>query len=500
MNIALSCRGISKHFGRVEVLHDISFDLGKGKIIGLIGENGAGKSTLMNIIGGGLSPRSGSITLSQSPYAPESPQDSIKAGIAFIHQELNLFSNLSIAENFFISFFPVKSKLIDRRKMYEPASRFLKIVGLNHKPDVPVEELTPAEKQMVEIAKALAGDPRIIIFDEPTTSLTEHEIQHLFWLITTLKKKDISMFFISHNLDHVKQIADDIIILRDGKQIRWDTNESVSIANMVFDRVGRDLDQFFPDRNIVPLPEIILRVSGMTYPGILRNILFHLKKQEVLGFYGLIGSGRTEMVRMIYGLDRPQEGSIEWKGKIMHDPNPICWIRENVAFLTEDRREEGLLLGASVRENVQLVGMPEFSRSLLRWIDRKSLTLQSRKKTADVSVKYQDFNNQPVSTLSGGNQQKVVLAKWLVQNPELLIMDEPTRGIDIGAKHDIYELINTLVSRGTSVILISSDLEELLGMCDRVLVMNQGAITSQFEKSEFNQTDILKAALHTHTS
>ena len=498
----LEVKNITKSFGGNKVLKGINFSLQEGRTIGLVGENGAGKSTLMNILGGIIPASDGQLNLNGEVFSPQSPNESLDAGIAFIHQELNLFPNLSILENLFLNNFPRKKiagiSFINKKEAIGKALALLQQVGLDERPQTLVENLSPAQKQLLEIAKALANSPRIIIFDEPTTSLTRHETGKLFELIGRLKSRMIAMVYISHNLEDVIQLADDIVVLRDGNLVNSYTKENgYRLDKIVNDMVGRDMEQFFPLRKSTPRDDTLLQINQLTAPGIARDISFSVKKQEVVGFYGLVGAGRSEVARLIYGLEAFETGEISWKGKTVANPSPAKWIKERVAFLTEDRREEGLLLGQNLEKNIGLAALPQLTFSPVRIINRHHLRSAAREKADATKTKYQSLTGQLVSTLSGGNQQKVVLSKWLLTDPELLIMDEPTKGIDIGAKHEIYGLINRLVESGAGIMLISSEIEELLGLCDRIMVMNQGRISAEFNKGQFNRSDILEAALHT---
>ncbi len=489
---------IHKTFGEVAVLKGVGFQVGEGNVLGLVGENGAGKSTLMNIVGGIFSASSGEMAINGRRYIPGSPNDALKEGIAFIHQELNLFPNLTVAENLFITNFPKKKILgfsfVDKMKARKKTSELLALVGLTISPNKKVEELTAAQRQMVEIAKALSTSPKIIIFDEPTTSLTRHEAQKLFNLINALKSKGMTMILISHNLDDVMLLSDQIAVLRDGEMVHHDKKTYYTIPSLVKYMVGRNMDQYFPKRKVTPLEETCLKVSGLG-AGFIRNIDFSIKKQEVVGFYGLVGAGRSEMARIIYGLDPKEVGTIAWNGKKIRTPSPVNWIKKGVAFLTENRQEEGLMAQQTIAKNIQLAALPRHTM-FTEIIDHKSISRKSKVQADATKIKYADFTEQLVATLSGGNQQKVVLAKWLMISPQLFILDEPTKGIDIGAKHEIYKLINQLVESGSSILLISSEIEELLGLCDRILVLSEGKITEEFKKTEFDRSAILEAALH----
>ena len=497
----LEIKHVRKAFGEVSVLKDVSLTLEKGQVMGLIGENGAGKSTLMNIVSGQFSPTSGELFLEENPYAPATPKAAIGAGIAFIHQELNLFPNLSVSENLFVHDFPKKKvagiSFIDRKKCRELTAGYLSEVGLSLDPDTLVERLTTAQRQMVEIAKALISKPKLIIFDEPTTSLTAHETQKLFELIERLKQGGTAMIYISHNLEDVCHLADKIAVMRDGQLVKTTQRaEGFDARRLIRDMVGRDIGQLFSQREGAVTAEEVFRVEKLSAGKKVKDVSFYIKKGETLGLYGLVGAGRSETARLIFGLDRPDAGEFFWHGQRLKSPSPTKWIREGVGFLTEDRREEGLLLPQGIQQNIRLTSLGHFATGALGTLDFKKAERQAGELAKATRLKYNSLSDQPVSTLSGGNQQKVVLAKWLLTNPQLLIMDEPTKGIDIGAKHEIYVLINDLVARGASVLLISSEVEELIGLCDRIVVLSEGKTKGEFSKAQFDRDDLLAAALH----
>lgn len=486
------------------MLNSISLSVDGGKLLGLVGENGAGKSTLMNILGGIFPPTAGSMQLHGRTYQPSNPQEAMQAGIAFIHQELNLFPNLSIEENLHLTYFPARKLLIpwiDRKQTQQNARALLQRVGLKLDPQTLVEDLTPAQKQLLEIAKALSTDPRLIIFDEPSTSLTRHEVQVLFRLIEELKADGLAIIFISHNLEDVLQLSDEITVLRDGELVGYHkSRKDFTLSAIIQQMVGRDMEQYFPEKQPCYREQALLEVQQMQVAGLLNDISFQLRQQEILGFYGLVGAGRSEMARCLYGLDPMDQGSIFWKAQPVKNLHPHDWIARKVAFLTEDRRDEGLLLSESIEKNIGLAALPSFSHGPLSLVNRHEVSTRAHEEASATHTRYQDLNQQAVGTLSGGNQQKVVLGKWLLIQPELLIMDEPTKGIDIGAKHEIYKLMHKLVKGGASILLISSEIEELLGLCDRILVMKQGRVSAEFAHENFSREAILEAALHNETS
>ncbi len=492
----LEIEGVEKSFFGVNVLHDVSFTVQEGHILGLIGENGAGKSTLMNILGGVLQSDAGHIKLMGKEYAPKNPREATKSGIAQIHQELNLFTNLSAAENIFIHGFPRLSTLplIDKRFVKTRTRQLLEEVELHISPDTRVERLSPGERQLVEIAKALNADARIIIFDEPTTSLTTRETERLFGLIERLRDQGKSIIYISHILGDVRRLSDEMVVLRDGAVVGNGTKDQFTIDQMITLMVGRSLEQLYPPRHTTPVTEKALEVRGLSLAGIVEDINFTLYKGEVLGVFGLMGSGRTELARILFGLDAFERGSVLIDGVQQHHFSPHESIKRGLAFVTENRREEGLLMDMSIAENMALVALPGFARSGLQLVDRTKMLAEVRRIGSALQVKSNAFEHQPVKSLSGGNQQKVVVGKWLIAQPKVFIMDEPTRGVDIGAKYEVYSIINDLAAQQTGVLFISSEIEELIGICDRILVMSNGEIQACFERNEFDRENILRAA------
>ena len=494
---------ITKSFFGVLVLKGVSFTLGAGRVLGLVGENGAGKSTLMNALGGVLPPDSGAMFLGGRPYAPRSTRDAARHGVAFIHQELNLFANLSIAENMHVPAFPLRKvgpvpvPVVDRAAMRRTTAALLEAVDLRRRPDTPVEELSPGERQLVEIAKALKADARLVILDEPTTSLTTHEADRLFGLMGRLKSRGVSMVYISHRLQDVLRLCDDAVVLRDGQVVGEGVRESFTLEKMISLMVGRTIEQLFPPRSGKPWDEPVLEVAGLTRAGVVEDATFTLRKGEVLGLSGLMGSGRTELARMVFGLDSYDRGRIVLDGRPLH-PSPRHSIWRGVAFLTEDRRAEGLLMDASVSDNASLVHLPSFAAPLVKWVRARRVAREVDRVSAGVRLAGAATREQPVKTLSGGNQQKVVLGKWLLGGPAnaplVFILDEPTRGVDVGAKHELYKIINGLADAGTGVLLISSELEELLGLCNRILVMSGGRLRGEFAAGAFDRERILAAA------
>jgi len=492
----LACEGIEKRFFGVRVLRDVSFALHARRVLGLVGENGAGKSTLMNILGGVLPADAGRMRLNGDPYQPKGPADATEHGIAFIHQELNLFTNLSIAENIFLTDFPRvgRAPLIRRRRLRAATRALLDAVDLDLSPDTLVEALSPGERQMVEIAKALSVRARILILDEPTTSLTARETERLFAILARLRAQGLAMIYISHILGDVLRLCDDVLVLRDGAVVGRGPRDAFSLERLITLMVGRTIDQLYPPRAAAPLPEPLLEVEGVTEPGIVRDVSFTLHRGEVLGVAGLMGSGRTELARILFGLDPMACGRIAVRGADVSRLGPRQRIRRGMAFLTERRLEEGLLLDASIADNVALVALPHFARPA-GWVRRARLQAAVAGVADSVRLDAHALERRAAKTLSGGNQQKVVLAKWLLEQPAVFLLDEPTRGIDIGAKHEVYRLINDLTARGAGVLFISSEIEELIGLCDRILVMNGGQIAGDVPRAAFDKEALLRAAL-----
>jgi ribose transport system ATP-binding protein len=493
----LQFQGISRSFSGVPVLRDVSFVLASGHTLGLVGENGAGKSTLMNILAGNLPPGGGGIRFEGRPFAPRTPADAARHGIAFIHQELNLFANLSVAENIFLTAFPTAAGLpwINRSTLHARARELLAQVGLDLPPETPLERLSAGERQLVEIAKALGLDARLLILDEPTTSLSAREAEQLFALLGRLRNRGISMIYISHALGDVLRLCDDIVVLRDGEVVGTGPRAEFTFERMISLMVGRSLQQLFPRRAGQPGPEVVLEARQVTQAGMVRDVSFVLHRGEVLGLSGLMGAGRSELARILFGLDRCERGEIRLHGTSLPPGSTRQRIQRGLAFLTEDRREEGLCMEATIADNLALVALRQHASPRLGLLNLPSLRAAVGRIRAAVRLSGAARDAQPVRTLSGGNQQKVVLGKWLLAEPDVLILDEPTRGIDVGAKIEVYHLINELADRGAGVLFISSELEELTNLCDRILVISQGELRDEMEREEFDRERILRAAL-----
>ena len=493
----LECKQVGKAFFGTPVLRDVCFSLPSGSVLGVVGENGAGKSTLMNILGGILPADAGEILLAGKTYAPRHAREAREAGIALVHQELNLFANLSIAENLFLADFPSKRRVasgwLDRKTMRQKAQSLLAAVRLDLDPRTRVERLSPGQCQLVEIAKALHGKPRIVILDEPTTSLTRQESEHLFAILGNLRQSGVSIICISHNLTDVLRLSDRIVVLRDGQVQAIGSAEQFDVDRMIRLMIGRSLEALFPSRSPPATSKVVLEVRGLSQSNVVEDIDFTLSSGEILGISGLMGSGRTELARILFGLAPYQRGEIRLHG-IPLRPSPRECIRRGMAFLTEDRRQEGLLLDANIVENIGLVALPQFALRPFGWLTGGKLLERVSGLAASLSLSFQHLQRQRVRTLSGGNQQKVVLAKWLLRGSDLLLLDEPTRGVDIGARQEIYRQIDRLSAAGAGVLMISSEMEELMGLCDRILVMAGGRIQSIVQRDQFDRHAMLQSA------
>jgi len=491
----LRMEAISKSFPGVRALKNVHLEVRKGEVHALLGENGAGKSTLMKILSGAYQRDAGEIYWEGKKIEIRDPKESQRAGIGIIYQEFNLVPQLSIAENVWIGreFFKNKAlHLIDWQEMYRRTEVLLHELHLNLDPRRPVQGLGVAHQQMVEIAKALSLDARLLIMDEPTSALTDTEIQQLFAVIEKLKQRGVSVVFISHHLDEVFKICDRGTVLRDGEfiktvDLKW-SNEEEIIQLMV----GRSLDQQFP-KVVSRRGAEALRVEHLCRDDVLHDINFSAYTGEILGIAGLVGAGRTELMKAVFGADRPTAGKIFVMGKEIRITSPEAAIRAGIGLLPEDRKQEGLVLLLSVLHNISMASLERLQgkSGLLRLKVERSQVQEFVDKLRILTPGVQ----QQVQYLSGGNQQKVVLAKWLAGQSRILIFDEPTRGIDVGAKVEVYNLMNSLVENGVAVIMVSSEMPELLGMSDRILVMHEGRLSAEFDRSEATQEKVLAAAM-----
>lgn len=489
MNIEM--HNIHKAFGKNTVLSGVSFDLVTGEVHALMGENGAGKSTLMNLLTGLYSLDQGTIQIDGKEIAFKNPKEAEQHGIAFIHQELNIWPDMTVLENLFIGKeIYTKLGLLDTKKMKALAQTQLDRLSVNLSLDQDAGSCSVGQKQMIEIAKALMTDAKVIIMDEPTAALTDREIEKLFQVIESLKKEGVSIVYISHRMEEIFAICDRITIMRDGKTVDTKAIPETDFHEVVKKMVGRELTDRYPKRT-PSKGDIVLEVKQATRKGRFQDISFSVKAGEIVGVAGLMGAGRTEMMRSLFGLDPLDKGEIWVHGKKAVIKKPSDAVKLGIGFITEDRKDEGLMLDASIRENIGLPNLDSFSPKGL--IDKKNeqdfvdlLIKRLTIKTASSEIS--------ARSLSGGNQQKVVIAKWIGIQPKVLILDEPTRGVDVGAKREIYQLMNELTDRGVAMLMVSSELPEILGMSDRVLVIHEGTINGDLDQTEATQERIMTLA------
>jgi ABC-type sugar transport system ATPase subunit len=484
--------GIRKSYAGVEALRGVDFILKKGEVHALIGENGAGKSTLIKCLGGIVAVDGGTIEIDGKPEEITGILDAERLGISIIHQELSLVPRMTVAENIYLGHMPMKSGFVDDREMEKNARAVLDAIGME-KIGVTQEcvELTVAQQQMIEIARALIQKTRIIVMDEPTASLTARETEHLFEFVERFRKEGISIIYISHKLEEIFKIADNITILRDGNYIDTKRPSDVTYDELVGMMVGREYSSVYPSSGYAGGEEA-LRVENFSSPGLFENINFAVHRGEVLGFYGLIGSGRTEVMRAIFGLDHNAEGKTYMNSKPIHIKNPQDAINAGIALAPESRKEHGLIINQSIRFNAMLAVLKRLIRGIRVDERYERETLQTYISRLNIKL---DNADQAVWNLSGGNQQKVVLAKWLATAPKILIFDEPTRGIDVGAKYEIYRLITELAKQGMAIIFISSELAEILGLSDNVVVFYEGKQTGFLAKDQINEDAVIRYAM-----
>lgn len=489
----LKMTNVTKTFPGVKALDNACIEVCQGEVHALMGENGAGKSTFMKVLNGLLQPDAGEIVFDGNTVQIHSPAEALGMGIAMIYQELNPIRDMTIAENIFLGREATigKSFFVDKHKNNERAAELLKQFNLGVKPSQPMSALSIAQMQMIEIIKAVSTGAKIIVMDEPTSSLTEEEINILFSTIKDLKKKNVAIIYISHRMEEIFEIADTVTVLRDGKYIDTKPIAELDKNSLINLMVGRELDAVFPKRS-VPIKDTVLKVEKLTRSGKFSDISFEVRAGEILGFYGLIGAGRSEVFRSVFGLDRFDAGEIYLNGERINIKSVEDAVDKGIVMVTEDRKETGLVLCRSIRENIALPNLDQVARGFFinNELETKKCTEISKKLTVKMSGLTQDAGN-----LSGGNQQKVVLCKWMMRNPKLLILDEPTRGIDVGAKAEIHSLMGQFAEQGMAIVMISSELPEVIGMSDRVIVMGEGSIKGEFRIGEYSQDDILKSAL-----
>ena len=488
----LEVRQVTKRFPGVTALRDVSLTLGRGELLAVIGENGAGKSTLMKILAGVQEPDSGQILIDGADVVIDSVQQAQSLGVALIHQELNLSDNLDVGANIFLGREPVKHGLIDRKKIREESTELLKRVGLNVSPDTIVSRLPIGQQQLVEIARALSIDARVLIMDEPTSSLSQHEVDRLFEVVKELRSRGVSIVYISHRLGEVRKLADRVTVLRDGENAGNLERDEITHDRMVELMVGRDISEFYARTSHEP-GDVVLEVEKLVTPANPGHALsFSIRKGELVGVAGLVGAGRTEMLQVLFGVDTAVSGMIRIGGKVVQFRSPIDAINSGLALVPENRKQQGLILDMAVRTNIGLAGLKR-NRIPGGFLNKAVEVAESALMIRKLRIKTPD-EKQIVQFLSGGNQQKVVLGKWLAMKPDVLLLDEPTRGIDIGAKQEIYNLMEQLAEKGVAILFVSSEMEEILGMSDRALVMHEGRISGELQRNELSEEAIMQLA------
>lgn len=491
----LEIQDVSKSFSGVYALKGVRLTVKKGEVHALIGENGAGKSTLMKIILGMHQPNEGSMLFKGETYAPKNPMDALQAGVSMIHQEISLADNMTVAENIWVGREPTKGGFVDYAEMNRRAKALLSELNLDISPSCKVKKLKVAQQQMVEIARAISYDSDLIIMDEPTSALTEDEVKTLFSIIRNLKKKQVTVIIITHKLNELFEISDSVTVLRDGEYVGCYPIEEMTEKKLVSLMVGRELNEMFP-KQAASIGGELLSVKHLTLKGVFEDVSFTVRKGEILGVAGLMGAGRSEIMLSLFGAVPPDSGEIFIDGKKAVIRSPRDAIRNGIAMVTEDRKLTGLSLCRSCKENMSIAHLKKISPHL--FLNEKKERREIDRMIQALSIKLASVR-QAVSSLSGGNQQKIVLARWLLTEPRILILDEPTRGIDVGAKAEIHRLISELTGTGMAVIMISSELPEILGMSDRILVVHNGRVSGELTREEASQERIMEFATNTAT-
>jgi len=491
----LEMRNITKAFPGVLALNNVTFECRRGEVLALVGENGAGKSTLMKILSGAYQADSGRLILRGQEVNFEHPREAQLAGISIIYQEFNLLPDRTVAQNIFLGREPRRGPLVDQARMVQETARLLENLGVRINPQTMVGMLSVAQQQEVEIAKALSLDADIIVMDEPTAALSTYEVDNLLDLVRRLRERGVTVIYITHRLEEVFKIADRVTVLKDGETVITTGCADVTRDDLVHYMVGREFSHYFPPKaRQEDITDVVLKVENISTNNLLHDISFEVRRGEIVGVAGLEGSGRTELARALFGAERATHGSITLNGKPARFRSPRQAIKSGVGFITEDRKKEGLVLMLSVRNNVALPSLPARQRiGFIRMAEERSLVANYAELLDLRSVN----DRQEVQFLSGGNQQKVVLAKWLATQAKLLIFDEPTRGIDVGAKAGVHQLMREIASRGVGILMISSELPEVIGMSDRVLVMHQGTIVKELPGADLTEAAIMRAATGT---
>ncbi|TVT44546.1 sugar ABC transporter ATP-binding protein [Amycolatopsis rhizosphaerae] len=488
----LEVRGVTKSFGAVAAVDGVSFPLYAGEAHALVGENGAGKSTIVKMLAGVHRPDSGSLLVDGAEVDFASPADAKAAGIAVIYQEPTLFPDLSVAENIVMGRHPRgRLGMIDRAAVRAEAEQLFSRLGVRIDPSRPARGLSIADQQIVEIAKALSADARVLIMDEPTAALSVFEVERLFNVVRALREEGAAIMFISHRFEEITELCQRVTIMRDGRHVSTDPLADLTVDEMVRRMVGRELDALFPKQDVTP-GEVVLEVEGLSREGVFRDISFSVRAGEIVAFAGLVGSGRSEVVQAVFGVDERDAGVVRLNGKELKPGSPRAAMAAGMALVPEDRRQQGLVMDLSIERNVTLPRSGALAR--LGFLFGGTERCEAQRWTQRLQTKFGRLGDA-VGTLSGGNQQKVVLAKWLSMAPKLLIVDEPTRGIDVGTKAEVHRLMSTLAAEGVAVVMVSSELPEVLGMADRVLVMREGRIVAEIPRAEASEDTVMFAAM-----
>ncbi|SDA99695.1 sugar ABC transporter ATP-binding protein [Sinorhizobium sp. NFACC03] len=488
----LSAEGIRKEFPGVVALDDVEFKLRRGTVHALMGENGAGKSTLMKILAGIYTPDKGEVRLKGVDIRLKSPLDALENGIAMIHQELNLMPFMTVAENIWIRREPKnRFGFVDHGEMNRITARLFDRLKIKIDPEIEVRHLSVASRQMVEIAKAVSYESDVLIMDEPTSALTEREVAHLFEIIRDLREQGIGIVYITHKMNELFEIADEFSVFRDGKFIGTHASSDVTRDDIIRMMVGREITQMFPKEE-VPIGDVVLSVKNLALDGVFRDVSFDVRAGEILGIAGLVGSGRSNVAETLFGVTPASSGTISIDGKALSINSPNTAIRHRMAFLTEDRKDTGCLLILDILENMQIAVLQDrFVKG--GFVTDKQITVACEEMSRKLRVKTPNLQER-IENLSGGNQQKVLIGRWLLTNPRILILDEPTRGIDVGAKAEIHRLVTELARNGVAVIMISSEMPEVLGMSDRIMVMHEGRVTGFLDRAEATQIKVMELA------
>jgi rhamnose transport system ATP-binding protein len=487
----LAVRSVAKSFGAVAAVRDVSFPLYAGEVHALVGENGAGKSTIVKMLAGVHRPDAGTIELDGRPLELTTPADALAAGIAVIYQEPTLFPDLTVAENIVMGRQPRRSlRRVDRRAMNALASGFFARLGVAIDPDRPARGLSIADQQIVEIAKALSLDARVIVMDEPTAALSGVEVERLFVVARALREDGAALLFISHRFEEITALCQRVTVMRDGRHVSTDPLADLTVDEIVRRMVGRPLDTLFPKRE-VPLGDVVLQVEGLGRRGVFSDVSFEVRAGEIVALAGLVGAGRSEVVRAVFGVDRPDAGQVRVNGEALRPGSARAAMAAGVALVPEDRRQQGLVIEASIARNAASTRLRSLARLGLLFGGAERRLAQEW--TARLQTRYASLDD-PVARLSGGNQQKVVLAKWLSTQPRVLIVDEPTRGIDVATKAEVHRLMSDLAAEGVAIVMVSSELPEVLGMADRVLVMREGRLVAEIPRERADEESVMFAA------